>query len=311
MNKEEACIYKDIDEQYLDKGVIRASEIVYRRIKEIISGEDDFICDPPRRIGRFLGRYQGQKEYEDGWVVKKVLIPDISTRYGRGYHSVSVVASTATTDEGVSEAVRRAAEVKVAEEKCGITRETIAVLSASIPFVDANLIRRNMNSKGNGFRTILVYSVKNALGVARAILRKLANLFGLRSKAILNLPGLRESELKSFAYRLLKRAEELGKRIEQLSIALVEMKKSGQSGMKKLIGISYGLIKKAKKMGVRFGRGRGKLWVYDEDLLDPDYLREKVNWIAEIQGIDVDYYVRKEAEAKMRALENAKRTASP
>lgn len=303
MNKKKNEVYKGIglsNEQQPHKETIRATEILYNRIADMLRMEDDFTCEPLKPIGRFFGQYVKRKKFENGWIVQKIVMPDSSTQQGDGYQSIAIVATTAKTEEGISEARRRAAEVKTKIEKTGATttNETVIILSGNLDFNTAKLSRQ---TRGN--QKVYVFSVKNALGVVKVILKKFANLFSIRAKKILGLGGLEEGALKKLAYLFLKRAEKLSKDILQLEKALVERKKGTNKGINKLIGISFGLVNKAKKWGLKFGKGKGKLWVYDDDLLDPAYLRDKINLIAEMQGIDLFGI---EAETRLREVGNAK-----
>lgn len=306
-------VYKDLnsDDQpqqsnpYIGKEVVRAYESLMGkrgRLEEIFRGERDFTTEPGTLIDRFWRKYTKQFEYPDGWRVGVMMLPDDSVQNGAGYHKISVVASTIESNKGIAEAMRRAAKVKTKLEIEGrqITKETVVVLSANIPFIEA---KKHNGPNYSGSKTVMVFSVKNALGVVKVVLNKLANFFTARAKGILQLPNLKEGATKELAYLFLKRAEHLGRHVEQLKQALVHGSMGAKRRLQKLIGQSYALINMAKKTSIRWGKGKGKLWVYDDDLAEPGYVRDKINWAADFQGIEL---YGDEAKEKMRILTKAK-----
>ena len=314
MKTKEIVVYKGLDSDVqsqqsnpdMDKEVIRAYESLMGkrgRLEEIFRGERDFTTEPGTLIDRFWRKYTNQFKYPDGWRVGVLMLPDDSTQNGAGYHKISVVASTIESNEGIGEAMRRAAEVKTKLEKAGrqITKETVVVLSANIPFIEA---KKHNGPNYSGSKTIMVFSVKNALGVVKVVLNKLANFFTARAKGILRLPNLKEGTMKELAYLFLKRAERLGHHVGQLKQALVNGSMGAKRRLQKLIGQSYALIKMAKKTSIRWGKGKGKLWVYDDDLPEPGYVRDKINLAADFQGIEL---FESEAKEKMSILTKAKR----
>ena len=314
MNKKKSRVYKGLNSDNqpqqsninMDKEVIRAYESLMGkggRLEEIFRGERDFTTEPGTLIDRFWRKYTNQFKYPDGWRIGVLMLPDDSTQNGAGYHKISVVASTIESNEGVGEAMRRVAEIKTKLEKAGrqITKETIVVLSANIPFIEA---KKHNGPNYSGSKTVMVFSVKNALGVVKVVLNKLANFFAARAKGILRLPNLKDGAIKDLAYLFLNRAEHLGQHVGQLKQALVNGSMGAKRRLQKLIGQSYALINMAKKTSIRWGKGKGKLWIYDDDLAEPGYVRDKINQIADFQGIEL---YENEAKEKMGMLAKAKR----
>ena len=305
MNKEGSRVYKDLVEKgskqteqeqpkqsKIDKEVIRAARVIYERIVEAIREEDDLTREYTARIKRVLGRYTNTYKYEDDWRVQKILLPDRATKHGTGYHKIAIVESTAETEEGVSEAIRRGIEVKTKLEKsqAHITAETIIVLSHNIPFKVANRLRVALST---GHRTIFIYSVKNAIGVAKNALKKFANLFTIRARKIKDLPRLRE-EMQILADTLLKRGEKLFSHVSQLAKALTMMTVP-KSQLRKARDAAWRYLKQARKWDV-------KVWVNKEDWDNLDTVYDKINLAAQLQGADLFEMEQNEfkTEAKQR-----------
>lgn len=292
MNKKEIGVYKGSEP---DKLTIRTFKILYRRLEEVFRGEEDFRYDPPQPMNRFWKRYTNTWKFkEDGWLVHKILVPDSSTQQGDGYHNITIVACTAKTDMGVREAIRRAKEVKtlLAKTHATITKETIVILSSDISFEYANRLRgSDTNEFQSDFRQVLIYSVKNALGVAKHVLNKLANFFGVRAKAILKLPNLKEGALKNLGYLFLKRAKKLSEHVLQLGKAFEQLKKSGKRAIRNM---SWRLAWKARDVwGIHF-------WLNSEDLYDFEKVKETINRAAERQGVDLYEMERREVEIEVQ-----------
>lgn len=294
--KNETKVYKGLEKQRLDKETIKACEIVFRRLGDMIRGEVDLTEGLVKSIDKSFRQYTNSYEYEDGWRVKKIILPDSSIKKGDGYHVISIVACTAQTGEGVKQAVKRATQVRIrkADQNVNVTRETVVVLSSNIDFVDANRAR---STSPNGFRKVFVYSVGNALGVAKHVLNKFRNLFGVRAKAILALPDLKEGALKELAYRFIKRVTALSKEIEQLETAF-DILTRGKEEIKKLRDAAWHHVVQARKWGVRF-------WLNPEDLYDLERVNGIICSAADRQGIDIVAIWEAEREAAGDTLFNA------
>ena len=305
MNKKESRVYKGIIEKgskqpeqeqpkqsKINKEVTRAARAIYERIVEAIREEDDLTREYTARIKRVLGRYTNTYQYADGWRVQKILLPDRATKHGTGYHKIAIVESTAETEQGVSEAIRRGIEVKTKLEKsqAHITAETIIVLSHNIPFKVANRLRVALSTE---HRTIFIYSVQNAIGVAKNALKKFANLFTIRARKIKDLPRLRE-EMQILADTLLKRGEKLFSSVSRLAKALTMMTVP-KSQLRKARDAAWRYLKQARKWGV-------KVWINKEDWDNLDTVYDKINLAAQLQGVDLFEMEQNEfkAEAKQR-----------
>ena len=303
MNKKESRVYKDLVEEgskdlgqpkqsKIDKEVTRAGRIIYERIKEVIREESDLTREITTFLKRYLGKYTNTYQYADGWRVSKLLLPDRATKHGAGYHKIAIVESTAETEEGVSEAIRRGIEVKTKLEKsqAHITAETIIVLSHNISFQVANRLRVLLSTQ---HRKIFIYSVKNAIGVAKNALKKFANLFTIRARKIKDLPRLGE-EMQILAGTLLKRGEKLFSYVSQLAKALTMMSVP-KSQLRKARNVAWKYISKAREWGV-------KCWVSPEDWDNIDTVYDKINLAAQLQGVDLFEMEQNEfkAEAKQR-----------
>ena len=290
MNKKESRIYKGIVEKdnkqpesdqpkqfNINKEVTRAARVIYNRIVEAIKEEDDLTREYTAWIKQMLGKYTNIYLYPDGWRVSKVLLPDRATKHGTGYHKIAIVESTAETEQGVSEAIRRGIEVKTKLEKsqAHITAETIIVLSHNISFELANRLRVLLSTE---HRKIFIYSVKNAIGVAKNALKKFANLFTIRARKIKDLPRLRE-EMQILADTLIKRGEKLFSSVSQLAKALKIMTVPKRE-LRKARNAAWKYVTKAREWGV-------KCWISQEDWDNLDSVYDKVNLAAQLQGIDL------------------------
>lgn len=276
----------------IDREVTRAARVIYDRIVEVIKGENDLTLEYTAWIKGMLGKYTNTYTYPDGWRVQKILLPDRAPRHGEGYHKIAIVESTAETEAGVSEAIRRGIEVKTKLEKsqAHITAETIIVLSHNISFQAANKLRVLLSTD---HRKIFIYSVKNAIGVAKNALKKFANLFTIRARKIKDLPRLRE-EMQILADTLLKRGEILFNQVSQLAKAL-KMMTVPKSQLRKARNAAWGYLTQARRWHV-------KVWVSDEDWDNLDIVYEKINLAAQLQGVDLFEMEQNEfkAEAKQR-----------
>ena len=276
----------------INKEVTRAGRVIYNRIVEAIKEEDDLTREYTARIKQMLGRYTNTYEYEDSWRVRKILLPDRATKHGTGYHKIAIVESTAETEQGVSEAIRRGIEVKTKLEKsqAHITAETIIVLSHNISFEVANKLRVLLSTE---HRKIFIYSVKNAIGVAKNALKKFANLFTIRARKIKDLPRLRE-EMQTLSDILMKRGETLFSSVSQLAKALKIMTVP-KSQLRKARNAAWKYVTKAREWGV-------KCWISNEDWDNLDIVYDKINLAAQLQGIDLFELEQSEfkAEAKRR-----------
>ena len=272
----------------INKEVTRAGRVIYGRIVEAITEEDDLTREYTTRIKQILGRYTNTYQYPDGWRVQKILLPDRATKHGEGYHKIAIVESTAETEAGVNEAIRRGIKVKTKLEKSQmhITAETIIVLSHNIPFQLANRLRVLLSTE---YRKIFIYSVKNAIGVAKNALNKFANLFTIRGRKIRDLPRLRE-EMQILADTLLKRGEKLFSSVSQLAKAL-KMMTVPKRELRKARDAAWKYLVKAREWGV-------KVWINKED--NPDIIYDKVNLAAQLQGIDLFEREQSEFEAEAK-----------
>lgn len=298
MKKIESRVYKGIvekdgkkpePEQFnINREVTRAGRVIFERIVDVIREEDDLTREYTARIKQMLGKYTNTYEYADGWRVHKILLPDRATKHGEGYHKIAIVESTAETEQGVSEAIRRGIEVKTKLEKSQvhITAETVIVLSHNISFQLANKLRVLLSTE---YRKIFIYSVKNAIGVAKNALNKFANLFTIRGRKIRDLPRLRE-EMQILADILLKRGEKLFSSVSQLAKALKIMTVP-KSQLRKARNAAWKYLVKAREWGV-------KVWINKED--EPDTIYDKVNLAAQLQGIDLFELEQSEFEAKAK-----------
>ena len=290
MKKKEIIVYKGIvkkdnkqpeqdqpKQSNIDREVTRAGRILYKRIEDIIRDEDDLTREYPAWIKQMLGKYAHTYQYPDGWRVHKILLPDRATKHGEGYHKIAIVESTAETEQGVSEAIRRGIEVKTKLEKskAHITAETIIVLSHNISFQIANKLRVLLSTE---HRKIFIYSVKNAIGVAKNALKKFANLFTIRARKIKDLPRLSE-EMQILADTLLKRGEKLFGAVSKLGKAL-EMMLVPKRELRKARDAAWKYLAKARDWGV-------KCWISNEDWDNLDIVYDKINLAAQLQGIDL------------------------
>ena len=278
----------------IDREVTRAARIIYERIAEVIRGENDLTLEYPAWIKEKLGKYTNTYEYKDGWKVSKILLPDRATKDGVGYHKIAIVESTAETEAGVSEAIRRGIEIKTKLEKshAHITTETIIVLSHNITFQVANRLRVLLSTE---HRKIFIYSVKNAIGVAKNALNKFANLFTIRARKIKDLPRLGE-QMQILADTLLKRGEKLFNSVSRLAKALKIMTVPKKQ-LRKARDAAWKYLQQARDWGV-------KVWINKED--EPDTIYDKVNLAAQLQGIDLfeldQSEFKAEAERRLKQL---------
>lgn len=268
---------KQPQQSSVDIEVTRANDSIYGNIREAIREENDLTREDRMWISHYFGNYTNQYTYPDGWTVSKVLLPDSAARYGAGYHKVAIVASTAETEDGVREAIRRGIEVKAKFEhkKAHITTETIIVLSHNISFALANKLRVLMRTE---HREVFIYSVKNAIGVAKSALKKFANLFAIRAQKIGNLPKLSES-MQGLVEILSKRAKKLFSRVAQLAKALT-MTVAPKKELREARNKAWKWLQSARKWGV-------SVWIGKEDWDDIDTVYDKISTAAQLQGIDL------------------------
>jgi hypothetical protein len=261
----------------IDNEVHKAGLSIYERIVGIIREENDLTRNDPSWIKGMLGKYTNTYTYPDGWKVSKILLPDRVSKYGAGYHKVAIIESTAETEQGISEAIRRGIEVKTKLEHrhSHITAETIIVLSHNISFALANRLRVLLSTD---HRKIFIYSVKNAIGVARNALKKFANLFTIRARKIKDLPRLSEA-MQVLSDTLLKRGEILFKHVTQLTKAL-DMMLVPKKQLRKAKDAAWQFLTRARDWGV-------SVWIDKEDSKDPELVIDKVNLAAQLQGIDL------------------------
>ena len=280
----------------LDREVIRAGRVIYERLIESIKDERDITREAATPLRHILRRYTNTFEYPDGWRVSKVLLPDRATKHGAGYHKISIVTSTVETEQGVSEAIQRAIEVKTKLEKsqAHITAETVIVLSHHISFALANRLRVLLSTP---HRKIFIYSVKNAIGVAKNALKKFANLFTIRARKIKDLPRLRE-EMQILSDALLKRGEKLFGHVTQLTKALSIMTVPKKQ-LRKAKDAAWKFLAQARDWGVN-------VWINKEDWLDINTIYDKISFAAQLQGIDLfeieQVGFREEAKRRMNQL---------
>lgn len=284
MNRKETRVYKglskDEEKQRPDKETIRAGRIIFDRMKEVIREERDFTNVSLNPLKRVFGQYTNSYEYEDGWRVRKLLLPDMAIKYGNGYHKIALVMCSAETEAGISEAIRRAVEVKTKLEKkqAHITAETIIILSGNISFQEANRLRGLVS---DAHRKVYIYSVKNAIGVAKNALKKFANLFALRAQKIQRLPKLRE-EMQNLADVLSRRGRELFEHVAQLVKALESKAWLRKKELRKERDAAWNYQAKARKdWGVKLP------WLPREIYETPEEVYEIVNLAADHQGIDI------------------------
>jgi len=264
---------------FLDKEVVRAHRIISDRIVDVIRDERDFLYESPTHIGRVLGRYVNTLEVENGWKVSKVLIPDRASRYGLGYHRVAIVASTAETKDGVEQAIKKGIEIKAKKEHSNahITAETIIVLSSNISFEMANKLRSIFS---NEHRTVFIYSVKNALGVAKNALKAFGNLFATRAQKLDAIPSLKEDfQMLADVFRergkkLLAHVLKLAKALEMMLVPKRKLQAAKDAAWLWLVEVRR--------------QTRIKVFFDKEEVTNPDLVYERINTTAQLQGIDLD-----------------------
>ena len=280
MKKIESPVYKGLEKgkhNDIDKETLKASEILYRRLADVIRSEDDRTDMVVKPIKRYFGRYSAVAKNGNGTEIKKVLIPD-STAQGKGYHSVTIVACAARLKSEVVEVVKEAAQVKTKAEQVGgrITKETVVVLSKELPFKDANKARSIGSTR---IRSVQVFCVQNAIGVAKVVLKKLANLFDIRSQKILGAHNV-WGELKEFGITLGERAKQLAKQVQQLEQALKEGGFHAKKATRRVRGMAWARVQQAREWGVRF-------YTSAADLTDLMHVQDIINAAAKRQNIDV------------------------
>ena len=280
MKEEGLDLYKGLERgkhNDIDKETLKACEILYRRLADVIRSEDDRTDTVVKPIRRHFGRYAAVFKSATGSVIKKVLIPD-STAQGTGYHSVTLVACAAKAKADVIESVKEATQVKTKAEQVGsrITKETVVVLSKELPFKDANKSRSIGSTR---IRSVQVFSVQNAIGVAKVVLNKLANLFDIRSQKIL---GARNvwGELKEFGITLGDRAKKLSKQVQQLEQALKEGGFHAKKAARRVRAMAWARVQQAREWGVRF-------YTTAADLTDLRRIQDIINSAAKRQDIDL------------------------
>ena len=278
----------------LNKEVNRAAKIIYDRLWESMVEERDISLETVPVVGAIKGRYA--KDYtfpETGWVVSKLLFPDIAATKGKGYHRVAIVASTAETPAGVNEAIKRAYETKTKLEntKAHITADTIIVLTSNISFKEANEMRRVFSDE---HRTVFIYSVKNRIGVAKNALKAFANLFTARAQKILALPGTLRDEMQVLAEVLRKRGEKLLGAVYKLT-KLLETRIAPKREIKKAKDAAYLYLSKLREWGLR-------IYVENDEFNDLDTLYKKINYTAQLQGIDPFEMEQADANRKARRV---------
>lgn len=284
MNKKETRVYKGLSEdeekQQPDKETITAGRIIFDRMAGVIREERDFTNVSLNSLKRVFGRYTNSYEYEDGWRVRKLLLPDRATKHGNGYHKIALVTCSAETEAGISEAIRRAVEVKTKLEKAKahITAETVIILSGNISFQEANRIRGLVSDE---HRKVYIYSVKNAIGVAKNALNKFANLFTLRAQKIEKLHKLGE-EMQNLADVLSKRGRGLFEQVAQLAKAFETAGGKEKKELRKEKDAAWNYQAKARKdWGVKVP------WLTREAFNNPAEVIRIVNLAADRQGIDI------------------------
>lgn len=299
MNKKQTKVYKGYNNvQRQHEKVFKAFDILKRDLERIFGEEKDFINQPANRIGHNKGLYNNEYTYEDtGWKVFKILIPDISRDNGSGYQSVSIVASTAATAEGIGEAIKRAEEVKTKKEKTGatITKKTLVVLTDQMEFKEANKIRWQFNTRAyNDFREICIYSVKNEVGIVKNVLKLLVAFFSKRRDAMNKVYEKLPAWLKKFVWVCDKRAGVLLERVRHYEQVLA-MNKDPQRNRRRRYFAYIGKMRKILKFWVD-----PEVQYYDDCI---ERAREIILATADRKGIDL-YAM--EAKAEMNMLCKAK-----
>lgn len=269
---------KDVQESGVDKMVISAANKIYSRLWLSVEHQLDVSRAVNIHVG---GTYKNSYSYpQDGWVVSKILFPDIAAKKGNGYHRVAIVASTAGTKAGVQEAINRSKKVSTKLElgtSAHITAETIIVLSNNISFKLANRLRRILS---NGDCTVFIYSVKNAIGVARNAIKAFATLFDNRAKKILNLPGDISDAMQALGKALQERADFLFKGVAGFTKRLLD-KILPKRAIRRAKRAAYLYLEKLRKVGLR-------LYIHNYEYDDLDAFYNRVNATAQYQGIDID-----------------------
>ena len=280
MKKIESPVYKgQVGHEHTkaDKETYKASEILYRRLTDVVISEDDIVANAVKPIRRYFGRYTSVLKSGSGATIKKVLMPD-STVQGKGYHSVTIIACAAEAKADVKKVVEEAAKVKTRAELVGgrITKETFVVLSKELPFIEANKSRSVGSTR---IRSVQVFSVQNATGVVKVVLKKLASLFSIRSQKIL---GVRNvwGELKEFGIILSERAKQLTKHVQQLEQALREGGFQAKKAARRVRAMTWARVQQAREWGVRF-------YTTAVDLTDLRRVQDIINSAAKRQGIDL------------------------
>ena len=280
MKKIESPVYKgqEVSEHTkADKETFKASEILYRRLVDVVISEDDTVANVAKPIRRYFGRYTSVLKSGSGATIKKVLMPD-STAQGKGYHSVTIIACAAKEKSDVKSVVEEAAKVKTRAELVGgrITKETFVVLSKELPFIKANKSRSVGSTR---IRSVQVFSVQNAAGVVKVVLKKLASLFSIRSQKIL---GARNvwGELKEFGIILGERAKQLTKHVQQLEQALREGGFQAKKAARRVRAMTWARVQQAREWGVRF-------YTTAVDLTDLRRVQDIINSAAKRQCIDL------------------------
>lgn len=280
----------------ISKEVIKAGKIIFDRLWESMAQERDLSRETLPFVGSIKGRYTNDyTSPEDGWVVSKLLFPDNAAGAGKGYHRVAIVASTAETAAGVDEALKRAYQTKTKLEQgtsAHITGDTVIVLSSNIDFKLANELRRMFS---NEQRTVFIYSVKNAIGVAKNAIKAFATLFTTRAQKILALPRLKE-EMQILAETLRKRSEKLFRTVTNLS-KLLERIILPKRELKKAKDAAYKYLSKAREWGL-------SIWVENEEFGDLDALYNKIMYKAQLQNIDLDAMQQSEIELNAKRILN-------
>lgn len=262
----------------LSKEVEKAGKVIFNHLWESLAGERDISLETVPVVGGQRGKYANEYTFpENGWVVSKLLFPDIAATKGKGYHRVAIVASTVEGEAGVNEAIKRAYKTKTKLEntKAHITADTIIVLSNNISFKLANELRRRFSDE---HRTVFIYSVKNRIGVAKNAIKAFANLFTVRAQKILALPGTLRDEMQVWAETLRKRGEKLLSSVYRLT-KLLERIVTPKREAKKAKDAAYLYLSRLRDVGLR-------IYVINEEFNDLDALYNKINYTAQLQGID-------------------------
>lgn len=280
----------------LGKEVIKTGEIIFNHLWESMVGTRDITREmlPGMKKEKYTNVYTYP---ENGWVVSKLLFPDIATNQGEGYHRVAIVASTAETAAGVDKAIEKGIQTKTILEngKAHITAETIIVLSSNISFKLANELRRVFS---NEHRTVFIYSVKNRIGVAKNALKAFGNLFTVRAKKILDLPGDLSEKMQVLAETLRKRGEKLLGSVSKLA-KLLERIVTPKRELKKAKDAAYLYLSKLREWGLR-------IYVKNEEYEDIDALYDRINYTAQIQNIDAFEMEQAEMKRTLDRLSSAK-----